>query len=107
MEVGVDERALSSRFGPFLAGSMDIDLAGSMDCVPGWRCIIFVGHIWWWGILDWGLGVEMHFYHFGHSTISYLLPSFAFAAMLFPGAIFETERAFGITWELTYSLQRG
>ena len=86
---------------------MDIDLAGSMDWVPGWRCIIFVGHIWLWGILDWGLGVEMYFNDFGHSTISYHLSSFAFVAMLFPGVIFETGREFGITRGFTFSLQRG
>ena len=84
---------------------------------------------YWCGRFDgFGAGVEMHdfglaylvvgdgglgigggdsFDAFCHSTISFYLPSFAFAAMLFPGAKFEAERAFGITWEFTSSLQRG
>ena len=56
---------------------------------------------------DRGLGVEMHLNAFCNSIISYHLPSFDFAAMLFPGAIFKTEGAFGIIWECTFSLQRG
>ena len=66
----------------------------------GWA-YLFVGD------LGLGIGGGDSFDAFCHSTISYHLPSFAFAAMLFPGAIFETERAFGNIWGFTFSLQRG